>query len=77
MGSRGAQPLFGRNISPRRVSILGLARSPTDKKSLEKWLDQVSILGLARSPTIKEAEVVNTIQGFNTWAREEPNLPPQ
>ncbi len=34
---------------------------------------QVSILGLARSPTSKVFCKHGTAEGFNTWAREEPN----
>ena len=35
----------------------------------------VSILGLARSPTFLSCFGCLACLGFNTWAREEPNLP--
>ena len=33
----------------------------------------VSILGLARSPTCRPRQLYENDEGFNTWAREEPN----
>ena len=62
-----------RDIQAQKVSILGLARSPTWPEKYLLILQDVSILGLARSPTVKMCVCICVFCCFNTWAREEPN----
>ena len=58
LGSRGAQLCRMSQVACFTVSILGLARSPTNIGSFRYFGCGVSILGLARSPTKRSFEDV-------------------
>ena len=72
MGSRGAQQL--RNHQKKQRQLFQYLGSRGAQRQTPSAAHQrvVSILGLARSPTQSD-QSQKRIEGFNTWAREEPN----
>ena len=75
LGSRGAQlrQCF-KNTANHKVSILGLARSPTPARRCGVRRPAGFNTWAREEPNVPLIEAVLPLERFNTWAREEPNI---